>query len=172
MSRRLWVCCSRKILFWGIGKKIQPIEVGPVPERTSHPSISLSVSLPLYPWSDSSGLSDQREQNLKGFCSLHFNLPLGQLLSILATHRNKLGNVKKPHCKGHPPDQLSKTLGWGQWYAGVSLITGILGKNTCICTYIYYTFYWYKGCIAYSLQMIIKYTILFITVCSFSPLVH
>lgn len=124
-------------------KTSQPSDVCPVPGGTSHPPhprTSPSCSLPVPPWSDSSGLSDQREQNLKGIPPV----PLSQSFSILAMHRNNLGAVLKipvPRPLSRP--DKSDSGGWGRGCAGKSLITGFLEENThvYICTEIYYKFY-------------------------------
>lgn len=61
--------CSGKL------EKSQPTDVCPVPGGTSRPPSSSArppppTPFPGPPWSDLSGLSDQREQNLKGILRL------------------------------------------------------------------------------------------------------
>lgn len=61
--------CSGKL------EKSQPTDVCPVPGGTSRPPSSSahpppSAPFPVAPWFDLSGLSDQREQNLKGILLL------------------------------------------------------------------------------------------------------
>lgn len=142
--------------------RVQFLEEPPTLLTPEHPSPS--CSLPVPPWSDSSGLSDQREQNLKGILPV----PLSQSFSILAMHRNNLGVVLKipvPRPLSRP--DKSDSGGWGRGCAGKSLITGFLEENTHVYIYIYteiyYKFYWCKWRIAYNLDMLLKHTILFIT---------